>query len=269
MAQTKKQTKNADGKLTLNVTVRTTFGKKLKKLRREGSIPANIYGPDFKSQSVSLSFKDFSKVYKVAKETGVVYLKLDGKELPILIKNVQRHPVNDNILHTDFRKIDLKQKIQTDVPVKVIGQSEAVTQKGGVLLTQAESLLIEALPINIPKHLEVDISSLKEIGQEIKVTDLTKSDKFEIKDSLDKVIVSVVEHKEEEILPQTAPTAAPEIITAKPEEGAVPEEKQTGPAEKTPEVKATSAKPARPAGGVPEGKPAESASKKPEKPQKK
>src|SRR3990167_2841146 len=241
MTQTKKQTKNADGKLTLTVTVRTTFGKKLKKLRREGSIPANIYGPDFKSQSVSLSFKDFSKVYKVAKETGVVYLKLDSKELPILIKNVQRHPVNDQILHTDFRKIDLKQKIQTDVPVNVIGQSEAVTQKGGVLLTQTVTLLVEALPTNIPKQIEVDITSLKEIGQEIKVSDLSKSNKYEFKDPSDKIIVSVVEHKEEEVLPQTAPVAAPEIITAKPEEGVEEEKKPTEPITKTPEAKSKSA----------------------------
>lgn len=225
MAKTKKQTSGGENKLTLTVIPRTVFGKKLNKLRKEGNIPANIYGYDFKSQSVTATFKDFSKVYKIAKETAVVYLDFDKKELPVLIKNVQRHPVNDNILHVDFRKIDLKQKIQTEVPIKVIGQSEAVNLKGGILLTQSESLLVEALPTDIPRQIDVDITSFKEIGQEFKVSNLSKTDKYEVKDSQDKVIVSIVQHKEEEILPQTAPAVAPEVITAKPEEeGVAPEE---------------------------------------------
>ena len=254
MAKTNKTKQNNQDKLLLTVTPRTVFGKKLKKLRKEGVVPANIYGPDFKSQSVSVEFKDFVKLYKVAKQTGVVYLKLNKDELPVLIKNVQRHPVSELILHADFRKIDLKQKINTNVPIKVVGQSEAVSQKGGVLLTQAESLLVEALPTNIPKQIDVDISSLKEIGQEIKVSDLPKSDLYELKDRLEKVIVSVVEHKEEEILPQTAPAAAPEVITAKPEEEVQPEEKPS-------EAKG---KPIPPAEKKPEAKPSGPESKKPE-----
>lgn len=238
MTNNKKQTNGKDNKLALTVQPRTVFGKKLNKFRKEGNIPANIYGHDFKSQSVSVALKDFYKIYKIAKETGVVYLDIDKKELPVLIKNIQRHPVNDNILHVDFRKIDLKQKIQTEVPVKVIGQSEAVNIKGGVLLTQAETLLVEALPTDIPRQIEVNIAALKEIGQEFKVSNLAKTDKYEVKDNQDKVIISVVQHKEEEVLPQTTPTIAPEVITAKPEEeGATPEETgkqaESKPAEKT------------------------------------
>ncbi|OGK10730.1 hypothetical protein A2767_06980 [Candidatus Roizmanbacteria bacterium RIFCSPHIGHO2_01_FULL_35_10] len=242
MANTKKSKSDQQTKLTLIVTPRTVFGKKLNKLRKEGNIPANIYGQDFKSQSVTAVFKDFTKTYKIAKETGVVFLDLDKKELPVLIKNVQRHPVNDNILHIDFRKIDLKQKIQTEVPIKVIGQSEAVSVKAGVLLTQAESLLVEALPTDIPQQIEIDITSLKEIGQEYKVSNLPKSDKFEVKDDQNKVIVSIVQHKEEEILPQTAPAVAPEVITAKPdEEGTAIETKTAEPAGKATEAKTPSA----------------------------
>lgn len=246
MVKTIKSKKADQDKLLLEVTPRTIFGKKLKKLRKEGIVPANIFGPDFKSQAVSIIFKDFSKIYKIAKQTGVVYLKLNSDNLPVMIKNVQRHPVNDNLLHIDFRKIDLKQKIQTDVPVKIIGQSEAVTQKGGVLLTQAESLLVEALPSDIPQQIEVNISGLKELNQEIKVSSLTKSDKYEIKENTDKIIVSVVEHKEEEILPQTAPAAAPEVITAKPEEETAAEEQSAGEKPAAPAGKPAEAKPAKP-----------------------
>lgn len=206
-------------KLVLKVSPRTVFGKKLKKLRHEGVVPANVFGPEFKSVSVSIPFKDFAKTYKTAKETGIVYLALDKEEVPVLIKQVQRHPVTDAVLHVDFRKVDLKKKIQTEVPVKTVGVSEAVAQKAGVLLTLSETLLVEALPQDIPQAIEIDISSIKELGQEIKVADLKKSASYEIKTPVEKVVVSVVEHKEESVTPETT-AAAPEVIGEVPVEGA-------------------------------------------------
>lgn len=215
-------------KLTLPVQPRDVFGKKLRKYRIQGFIPANIFGPDFKSVSIGITFKEFIKAYKVAHETGIVYLQLNKDEIPVLIKHVQKHPVNDSILHVDFRKIDLKKKIQTEVPVKTTGTSEAVTQKGGVLLTQSETLLVEALPEDIPQEINVNITIIKELGQEIKVADLPKSAVYDIKTPGDKVIVSVVAHKEESVTPETT-TAAPEVIGEVPAEGAaVPEEGAPG-----------------------------------------
>lgn len=206
-------------KLTLSGEKRSVFGKKLKKMRHENILPANIYGTDFKSLAVSTKFKDFIKVYKIAKETGVIYLSIENKEIPVLIKNIQLHPVSHLILHVDFRKIDLKKKIETEVPVKIIGESEAVTQKDGVLLTLSDKLVVEAFPEDIPQNFEIDISALKDIGQEIKVKDIKITEKFEIKDDPEKVIVSVTAHKEESITPETE-TEAPEITTeAPPKEG--------------------------------------------------
>lgn len=210
--------KSTDDKLTLNVQKRLLSGKKAHKLRRDGLVLANIFGPEFKSQSVSVNLKDLLKTYKTAKETGVVYIDLDKQEIPVLIKNIQRHPVSDMILHVDFRKIDLKKKIETAVPVKTIGASEAVSQKGGVLLMQTDSILVEAFPQDIPQQIEVDISVIKELGQEVKVSDLKKSDKYEVKTPSEKVIVSVVEHKEESVTPDTT-AAAPEVIEVAPKEG--------------------------------------------------
>lgn len=210
-------TKN-ESNLTLSVTTRTLFGKKLKKLRKEGQIPANIFGADFKSLSVSVPLKDFTAIYKIAKETGVVYIKHDKEEIPVLIGGVQRHPVNDLILHVDFRKIDLKKKVEAQVPVKTTGVSEAVSQKAGVLLYGTQSLTVESLPKDIPHEIVVDISSIKELGQEIKVGDLPKSTSYEIKEPADRVVVSVVEHKEQSVTPETT-SAAPEITTAAPLEG--------------------------------------------------
>ncbi len=210
-------------KLILKVTKRDVFGKKLKKSRKEGKIPANIFGQGFESQAVFVDYKEFSKIFKIAKETGVVYLELSKEEIPVLIQNLQTHPINDQLLHVDFRKVDLTKKIETAVPVKTIGVSEAVTQKGGVLLTQADELKVEAQPEKIPHQIEIDLSVLKEINQEIKVADLPQNPDYKIIDPADKVIVSVVAHKEETVVPETT-SAPPEIITEK--EGAVKETEQ-------------------------------------------
>jgi len=199
-------------KVSLKVESRTVFGKKLNKVRKQGLAPANIYGPDFKSKAISVVYKDLIKTYRVVGKTGVVYLSLDKENIPALITSVQKHPLTRSFIHVDFRKIDLSKKIEASVPVIAVGVSEAVSQKGGVLLIQSDTLLIEALPESIPHEIEVDISVIKEIGQEIKVSDLKKSDKYEIKTPAEKVIIGVVAHKEESIVPETA-VAAPEILT--------------------------------------------------------
>ncbi len=199
-------------KVSLKVELRTIFGKKLNKVRKQGLAPANIYGPDFKSKAISVVYKDLIKTYRVVGKTGVVYLSLDKENIPVLITSVQKHPLTRSFIHVDFRKIDLSKKIEASVPVVAVGVSEAVSQKGGVLLVQSDTLLIEALPESIPHEIEVDISTIKEIGQEIKVSDLKKSDKYEIKTPAEKVIVGVIAHKEESVVPETA-VAAPEILT--------------------------------------------------------
>lgn len=213
-----KKSHSLTDKVSLKAELRTVFGKKLNKVRKQGFVPSNIFGPDFKSKSISVVYKDFVKIYKKVGETGVIYLSLDKENIPVLIKTIQKDPLSSSLLHIDFRKIDLSKKIETNVPIKTIGVSEAVSQKAGVLLVQSETLLVEALPNDIPSHLEIDITVIKEIGQEIKVSDLKKSDKYEIKTPAEKVIVGVVSHKEESIVPETA-VAAPEIITEAVKEG--------------------------------------------------
>lgn len=228
----KKETKKE--KIVLNAQVRKTFGKKLKSLRKEGKIPANIYGPDFKSLAITVDLKEFIKTYKTAKETGIVYVKVEKEEIPALIKNIQKHPVNHSILHVDFRKVDLKQQLETEVPLKIIGQSPAVLEKNGVLLTQTNSVLISALPENIPSEITIDISNLKEIGQEIKIADLPANKNYQILTPKDKVIVSVIAHKEESTQPETTPPPQEEVPQEiKPEEKESLSSKETQPPKST------------------------------------
>lgn len=223
--------KTSEVKQHLDAKKRDVFGKKLKRFRKDGAVPANIYGPGFKSQAISIVWKDFNKTYRIAQETGIVYLKLEKQEVPVLIKNVQRHPVTSGILHVDFRKVDLSKNIETEVPLKIVGESPAVVQKGGVLLTHTDHIKLEALPENIPHEIEIDISNLTEVGSEIKVSDLKRSDKYTIKEDAEKLVLAITEHKEESLEPETA-AAEPEVITEKAEgetlEGEAPEEAAEG-----------------------------------------
>lgn len=217
-------------KITLQATPRTVFGKSVRKIRKDGTIPGNIFGKDFKSQAILLNPKDFHTAYKQTGETGLMYVEMDGKSIPTLIADIQYHPSADSILHVDLRKVDLTVKTEAEVPVKFIGESVAVAQKNGVLIHQMDHITVEALPADIPHTIEVDISALAEIGDEIKVSSLPKSATYEIKDDPEKTIVSVTEHVEEVIEVQTT-TEAPEILTAKPdEEGAEGTEAGAAPA---------------------------------------
>ncbi|GIW62393.1 MAG: 50S ribosomal protein L25 [Patescibacteria group bacterium] len=215
-----------DKKIQLKAEVREKTGKRTnKKLRREGKIPGNIFGRDFKSQAVAVDHGEFHRVYKQAGRTSVVYIKLDKKELPVLINHIEYHPLTTDFLHIDFKKIDLKQKVSAEVNVKVVGESPAV-KEGAELILQSPTVEVEALPEDMPSEIKVDISNIKESGVEIKVSDLPKSDKYEILDDPDKVLVVIAEHTVEEVETPAEPVAEAEKAEqeGKPEAEQEPEE---------------------------------------------
>ncbi|MEK7070915.1 MAG: 50S ribosomal protein L25 [Patescibacteria group bacterium] len=234
---TKTKTVKSDQKLHLIAEKRTTFGKQLRKLRHGGKIPSNIFGPDFKSLSISIEGKEFNKIHKAAGETGVVYVDVEKQEIPVLIRQVQHHPINNHVIHVDFRKIDLLKKLETTVPIRIVNEAPAVHEKNGVLLTQTDHVIVEALPDDIPHDIEVDVSKLTEIGAEIKIKDLTQSPKYVFKDDPEKILILVTAHKEESVTPETT-QEAPEVLTEKVEEGEQPvEESKETPKEKAQEEK--------------------------------
>ncbi len=210
--------KKQEEKLTIQGDKREVLGKGVKKLRREGILPANIFGKDFTSLSIQIKEADFKKVYQEAGETGVVYVQAGSDTVPTLIKAVQKHPVSDAILHVDFRKINLNQKIETQVPLEFIGESPAV-KDGAVVLFQQDEVTIEALPTNIPSGIEINLENLTEIGQDVTVSDLPKSADYEFITDPETVLVSLTEHKEESIEPDTTSTI-PEDAEAAEGEGA-------------------------------------------------
>ena len=155
----------------LAVEKRKVLGKKVKKLRREGVLPANVYGKDIKSVSVQVAQKEFDKVFKEAGETGLVDLQLDGKILPVLIHNVQTDYLG-NKLHADFFQVNLKEKVKTMVPIVIVGEPKAVIDKVGLLMQIISEVEVEALPEELPENIEVNVEPLVAVDEQVAVSDL-------------------------------------------------------------------------------------------------
>ena len=156
----------------LTAEKRTTTGRKVKNLRKQGIVPANIFGKKTKSIAISIDGPTFEKVYKEAGETGIVEVVVEKATHPVLITNVQIHPVSRQVIHADLHEVDLKEKVHADIPVVIIGEAKAVSDKIGVLLNLLDKVEVEALPTELPEHIEVDVTSLATVGDVIKVGDL-------------------------------------------------------------------------------------------------
>jgi len=218
-------------KLSLKTEKRSLFGRKVKTLRREGKLPGTIYGKNIKSASLTVLTSDFLKIYGQVGETGLVELSLAGEAQPVLIHNVQKDPVTDQPLHVEFFRVDLKEKVHANVPLAFIGESAAVANKIGVLLTLLDEVEVEALPTDLPEKITIDVSVLSEVGQELKVGYLKAPPGVTILTDavLPVVKVGSLVSKEAEV------EIAAEAAAAAAAEAAAPAEGEAAPAEAKPE----------------------------------
>ena len=213
----------------------------LSKSRAEGLTPAVVYGLNQPSASLSVSEKEILGVLKHG-SNAVLKLKYSNKEDTVIIKDVQRHVVTDKVIHVDFHRISLTEKVTVKVHIKIVGEAAGVKTQGGLLEHALRDFTVRCLPTDIPKEIEVNVSDLK-LDSAIRVGDI-RYDKVEILDDPSHIIVSVAAPKEEAIeTPAAAAGAAagaaaaePEVVAGKgkkEEEGA----EAANPAEKKPEAK--------------------------------
>lgn len=226
---------------------RSVLGRKVKQLRKEGIIPAHVFGHKVKTVHVQVKAGEFHKVFEKAGETGIINLSVDSEKRPVLVRNLQIHPVTDEPLHIDFYQVNLTEKVKVNVPLEIVGEAPAVEKKIGLLLTPVSEVEIEALPADLPENIEVDITKLSEIGSEIKVKDL-KVDRSKVEVLTDEELVVAqigelvtkeMEAVEAEIEAEQAEAAAeaPAEGEEKPEGEATVEGEEAPAGEKTPEEK--------------------------------
>ena len=194
-------------KTVLEAQKRTVKGKQVKSLRREGLLPGVIYGRIGKEQiepiKIQLDLRETSK--KINKLTGssLANLNLEGETYPVILREAQRDVIYGTLLHVDFMAVSLTEKLQTAVPIELIGQAPAEINMAAVVVTGISELEIECLPQDLPERIEVDATVLVDIDSAIYVKDLDLPASFDVLTDPEELIagvtyVTIEEEPEEE-----------------------------------------------------------------------
>ncbi len=187
--------------LTINATKRDNSVDN-NKLRAEGKVPGVFYGPKEDATSVILDEVELLKVYKDAGESSVISVKEGSNEHEALIHDIQWDAVTQKPIHVDFYVIEKGKKVEVAIPLEFVGKSEAVEKLGGSLIKVMHEIDIEAMPKDLPQHLDVDISSLVDFETQIHAKDLKLPEGVELLAEPEEVIALVQEPREEEEEPQ-------------------------------------------------------------------
>jgi len=177
----------------LAVAPREVLGKKVAQLRRTGVLPGNIFGRGLESVAVQVDAEELVTTLRSMTANEVFDLKVAGERAarPVVLHKVQRHPLGKGILHLDFYQVSLREKMRGDVPLTIVGTSNAVATYNGVLLSSIETVQIEALPLDFPTHIEVDVTSLRHLEDSLHVRDLVVAPNVAILTDGDVVVVKV------------------------------------------------------------------------------
>lgn len=191
---------------------RRTLERTAKALRREGYLPAVMYGAHFPSTPILLDAHSAGlKLAKVSSST-LVYIELDGETHAALVREKQRDYIKNRLLHVDFQVVSLTEKIRTTVSLHFEGVSPAVKDYNGVVVTSLDEVEVEALPQDLPERIVVDLSKLARIGDTIHVRDLEVGKGVKVLNDPDEVIVVVSTTTEEVEAPAEGEMAEPEVI---------------------------------------------------------
>lgn len=200
-------------KVVINATRRSVTGKKVGVLRRQGKLPAVLYGHNVDPTPITLDQREASKILHHLTASSLVTINLDGKEHAALVREKQRNYILGEFIHIDFQVVSLTEKIRATVGIELVGVSPAVKEFNGIVLTGLEALEVESLPQDLPERIVVDISVLKKIGDGVHVRDLKISDNVEVLTDRDEMIVNITGGtKEAEIAEGEAGAAEPEVI---------------------------------------------------------
>jgi large subunit ribosomal protein L25 len=201
-------------KISLKVEPREIVGKKVKNLRAQGIIPAIVYGRHKAAKSISITLKEFDNAYRQAGTSSLIELDIAGEKINVLAHEPQYNPVTEHPIHVDFYRVRMDEKIKTEIPLQFIGESEAVSQLDGTLVTPRDNIEVECLPNDLVREMTVDLSVLKTFENQIKVNDLRPPQGIEIVTDSDEVIALVEPPRSEEELAELDKPTADEEATA-------------------------------------------------------
>ena len=157
-------------------TGRETGTRPSRRIRREGNVPATLYGLGQDAQTIAVAWRELRRV--LTTDAGVnafIHLEVDGRRQATLVKEIQRHPVRRDVIHVDFLRVDPKTKLDVEVSIELTGEAESVTRAGGIVQQLLHALVVSTRPDNIPNSLELDVSGLTLDG-DLRVRDIVLPD---------------------------------------------------------------------------------------------
>jgi len=189
--------------MNLEVQIRNEKRRRVKDLRRQGLIPAELYGKGIQNMHLAVKNKDFKNVFKEAGESSIINIVISDKnkkeEISVLIHDIQKDYLTDDIIHIDFYRVKMDEKVRIYVPLEFVGESPAVKNYGGILNKSMFEIEVEALPKDLPHNISVDISQIKELNQSIYIKDLSVPKNVKILFDPETVIATVNPPREEVI----------------------------------------------------------------------
>ena len=219
--------------LTIEVEPRATIGRKVRALRLGGITPVHLYGKGTASVSLQADSTTLQKVVVQAGRNVPINVSIKGSKGSRLafIREVQRHPVNEDILHVDFYQVPLAETMRAQVPVYLTGEAPAVKMHGGIMVQALHTIEVECLPLEVPQYIEVDVTGLEDFEQAIYVSSITLDESVEIISAPSELIVRVNPPRVAVEVEEVAAEAEAAEGAAPPEEEAEAGEAETPPGE--------------------------------------
>jgi large subunit ribosomal protein L25 len=201
-------------KVVLKATKRNVTGKQVSQLRRAGQLPGVIYGHNMKPVSISMEAHGAGLTIPKLTSSSIINIELDGKMIPVLVREKQKNYIKNELIHVDFQAISLTEKIHAAVTIHFHGLSPAVKDYSAIIVHNLTRLEVEALPNDLPERVEVDLSGLAKIGDAIHVRDLSLPEAVTVLSDPD-IMVAVATATREEAADVVVPgveVATPEVI---------------------------------------------------------
>jgi large subunit ribosomal protein L25 len=203
--------------IVLKAKQRKVIGKQVKALRRQGGLPAILYG-SIDPLPITLDAHDAEGVLHSVTSSHLITIEVDGSPHSVLVRERQRNPLTGHLIHVDFQVVSLTEKLRANVMLDLVGDAPAVKDHSGVLVTGLESLEVESFPQDLPERITIDLSILREIGDAIYVRDLNLPEEVEVLAEPDEMVILVtapeaepVAEEEEEAV-AVAEEGEPEVI---------------------------------------------------------
>lgn len=200
-------------KVIIEAARRDITGKKVGALRRAGKLPGVIYGHKVQPTPIVMDLREASRILSTLSQSHIVTIQLEGKEHATLVREKQRNYVVGTLTHVDFQVVSLTEKIRTNITIELTGVAPAIKDFNGVVITELNEVEVECYPQDLPESFLVDITALKNIGDNLTVKDLVVSDKVEILNDPDEIVVLITSGAQEITEEEMAEEGAePEVI---------------------------------------------------------